>query len=167
MQDLDFRKQTILRAIVVEYVRHAEPVASDAITHKYDLGVRSATIRSEMAEMSDLGLLEQPHTSAGRIPSDSGYRYFVYRLIINGGVAEPARKTVQNAAEGDALHEMLRETARSLSRITQLLSVAATVKERDTTVKTAVLSALDPSRALLVIVLSNGHIENRMLEVPP
>jgi heat-inducible transcriptional repressor len=77
MHELDPRKQRLLRAIVVEYVTMAEPVASDMLVQKYDLGVKSATVRNELAEMSELGLLEQPHTSAGRIPSDSGYRFYV------------------------------------------------------------------------------------------
>ncbi|HZH97405.1 MAG TPA: hypothetical protein VEX38_00420, partial [Fimbriimonadaceae bacterium] len=82
MAELDPRKQSILRAVVFEYVDAAEPVGSELLTQKYDLGVKSATIRNELADLSDLGYLEQPHTSAGRIPSDQGYRYYVDRLII-------------------------------------------------------------------------------------
>lgn len=166
MAELDPRKQLILRAIVVEYVGLAEPIASDALIQKYELGVRSATIRNEMAEMSELGFLEQPHTSAGRIPSDKGYRYYVDRLIEDASLDAQDKKAVKGAAESDHLHDMLRATARSLSRLTQLLSVAATVRERDTVIKTAVISALDSRRVIFVFVLSNGHVENRMLEVP-
>lgn len=167
MAKLDPRKETILRAVVIEYVGHAEPVGSEALAQRYELGVRAATIRHELAELTDFGLLEQPHTSAGRIPSDSGYRYFVDQLIVTDSLEVQHKKSVQNAVGGgDALNDLLRETARSLSRLTQLLSVAATSKEQATTVKTAILSALDPARALLVLVLSNGHVENKMIELP-
>lgn len=167
MAELDPRKETILRAIIIEYVGSAEPIGSESLLQKYELGVRSATIRNEMAEMSDLGYLEQPHTSAGRIPSDRGYRYFVDRLITDRTVREPARQQVtQVTSDGEALHELLRDTARLLSRITHLLAVAATVREHKVTVRTAVVSALGPQQALLVVALSNGHVENRMIECP-
>jgi heat-inducible transcriptional repressor len=167
MADLDPRKQTILRAIIVEYVRSAEPVASELIAGKYDLGVKSATVRNEMAELLELGFLKQPHTSAGRIPSDLGYRYFVDRLIVEREPDETAKQQVKGAAhEGEALQALLRDVTRTLSRTTQLLSVATTFRDHDVTVRNSVVSALGPSQALLVLVLSNGHVENRMVEVP-
>ena len=167
MADLDSRKQSILRAIIVEYVEAAEPVGSEALVHKYDLGVKSATVRNEMAEMLDLGYLEQPHTSAGRIPSDLGYRYYVDRLIVERPLTESATARVQSAStQSDALHTVLRDTVRALSRVTQLLGVATTVRDIEVSVRTAVLSALGPRQALLVLVLSNGHVENRMIEMP-
>lgn len=167
MAKLDPRKETVLRAVVIEYVGNAEPVGSEALARRYELGVRSATIRHELSELTDIGLLEQPHTSAGRIPSDSGYRYFVDRLIVSDKLEEQHKKSVKDAVgEGDALNELLRDTARAMSRLTHLLSVATTSKEQKTTVKTAILSALDPARALLVFVLSNGHVENKMIELP-
>lgn len=167
MAELDPRKETILRAIIIEYVGSAEPIGSEALLQKYELGVRSATVRNEMAEMSDLGYLEQPHTSAGRIPSDMGYRYYVDRLISDRTVRDPARQQVKQAtSEGDALQELLRDTARILSRITRLLTVATTLRDHQLSVRTAVVSALGPQQALMVVVLSNGHVENRMIECP-
>lgn len=167
MAALDPRKETILRAIIIEYVGSAEPVGSESLLQKYELGVRSATVRNEMAEMSDLGYLEQPHTSAGRIPSDLGYRYYVDRLITDHTVRDPAKQQVTAAtSDGDALQELLRDTARILSRITRLLAVATTVRDQQLNVRTAVISALSPQQALMVLVLSNGHVENRMIECP-
>jgi len=157
MPELDSRKQTILQAIIIEYVTAAEPIGSEALVQKYQLGVKSATVRNEMAEMSDLGFLEQPHTSAGRIPSDLGYRYYVDHLIVMRDVEEAAKHRVKNAvAEGDALQSLLRDTIRALSRVTHLLGAATTVRESQVTVLNAVVSALGPSKALLVLVLSNG-----------
>ena len=168
MSDLDPRKQTILHAIIVEYVMTAEPVGSEALVAKYPLGVRSATVRNEMAEMLDLGYLNQPHTSAGRIPSDRGYRYYVDRLVIASELEESVKARVRSAAgEGEALMLVLRDTAKALSQLSQLLGVATTVREMEVTVKMAVLSALGPTQALFVLALSNGHIENRMVECPP
>lgn len=167
MPDLDARKQSILHAVIVEYVRGAEPVGSELLVQRYQLGVKSATVRNELAEMSDLGFLEQPHTSAGRIPSDMGYRYYVDRLIVPKGPEQETRQQVKDVTEeGDALHATLRDTARVLSRLTHLLTVAATVRNQDVSIRNAVVSALGPKQALLVLVLSNGHIENRMLECP-
>jgi heat-inducible transcriptional repressor len=167
MPDLDARKQSILHAVIVEYVRGAEPVGSELLVQKYELGVKSATVRNELAEMSDLGFLEQPHTSAGRIPSDMGYRYYVDRLIVPKEPEQGTRQQVKDVTEeGDALHATLRDTARVLSRLTHLLTVAVTVKNQDVSIRNAVVSALGPKQALLVLVLSNGHIENRMLECP-
>ena len=167
MNDLDARKQSILHAVIVEYIRGAEPVGSELLVQKYTFGVKSATIRNELAEMSDLGFLEQPHTSAGRIPSDLGYRYYVDRLIVPRPPDVDTKQQVKGVAdEGDALQATLRDTAKVLSRLTHLLTVAATVRNQDVSIRNAVVSALGPKQALLVLVLSNGHIENRMLECP-
>jgi heat-inducible transcriptional repressor len=167
MHELDPRKQRLLRAIVVEYVTMAEPVASDMLVQKYDLGVKSATVRNELAEMSELGLLEQPHTSAGRIPSDSGYRFYVDRLIVEKTLEEGQQKVLRDATEDtDALQDLLRDTIKVLSRATNQLGVATTTKDSNITVRTALISALSPTQALLVVALSNGHIENRMIECP-
>lgn len=167
MAELDARKQSILHAVIVEYVTGAEPVGSELLVQKYALGVKSATVRNELSEMSDMGFLEQPHTSAGRIPSDLGYRYYVDHLIVPKEPEQHSKLMVKEVAdEGDALQAMLRDTARVLSRLTHLLTVAATVKNQDVAVRNAVVSALGPKQALLVLVLSNGHIENRMLDCP-
>lgn len=167
MDRLSNRKEHILRAVIVEYVSAAEPVASDLLAEKYSLGVKSATIRSELAEISGLGLLEQPHTSAGRIPSDQGYRYFVDRLIIDAPLdKERKQKVKETTDEEETLQELLKHTTRTLSRLTHLLTAAVTVRESKLTVKNAILTVLGPSRGLLVMVMSNGLVENRVLEIP-
>src|SRR5436853_5532093 len=102
-----------------------EPVGSELLVQKYAFGVKAATIRNELAEMSDLGFLEQPHTSAGRVPSDLGYRYYVDRLIVPREPGQNAKQQVQGVAgEGDALQATLQDTARVLSGLTHLLTVA-------------------------------------------
>ena len=140
--ELDSRKQSILQAVILEYVFSAEPVGSELLVQKYHLGVKSATVRHELAEMSELGFLEQPHTSAGRIPSDLGYRYYVDRLVIPGSLEESWRNRLQSTTDtGDALQNVLRDTALALSRLTNLLTVASTYRDREVVVKSALISA--------------------------
>lgn len=167
MADLDPRKQTILRAVVFEYVSSAEPVGSELLAQKYSLGVKSATVRNELADLAEQGYLDQPHTSAGRIPSDLGYRYFVDRLIVRQDPAPDSKQKVRTASEeGEVLLSMLRETTRALSRLTHLLTAATVIRDATVTVRNAIISALSPHQSMLVLVLSNGHVENRMIEVP-
>ncbi|CAN5537161.1 heat-inducible transcriptional repressor HrcA [soil metagenome] len=166
MDRLDERKQAILHAVVVEYVDTAEPVASEQLVQRYPLGVKSATVRNALAELSDLGFLQQPHTSAGRIPSDLGYRFFVDRLISLEEVSEGVRRSLPTTSTGETLQILLRDTARALSRMSGLLGVATTVRDADVSVRTAILSALGPRQALFVLALSDGRVENRMLECP-
>lgn len=167
MQEIDPRKRIILQALVLEYVEGAEPVASELLVHKYDLGVKSATVRNELADLTELGLLEQPHTSAGRIPSDLGYRYYVDRIYIGKQPDTNTSKRVTSASQdGEALHSVLRDTTRSLSKLTHLMAVATMSRNAGVQVKTALVSAIGPAQALLVVVLSNGHVENRVLECP-
>jgi heat-inducible transcriptional repressor len=167
MSELDARKQTILRAVIFEYVAGAEPVGSELIVQKHPLGVRSATVRNELAEMSEMGYLEQPHTSAGRIPSDLGYRYFVDRLIVEREIDAASKQKLKGAAEeGDVLQALLRETTGLLSRLTRLLAAAAIARDRGVKVRSAIVSAIGPHQALFVLMLSNGQAETRMVECP-
>lgn len=167
MENLEPRKQLILRAVILEYVAGAEPVASELLTVKYDLGVRSATVRNELSEMSDMGLLEQPHTSAGRIPSDRGYRYFIDHLMVAHEPNVQAKKRVSGEIEeGEALNLLLRQTTRALSRMTRALSVATTVKGANLSARSVVVSAFGPQQALIVLGLSNGDVHSRILKCP-
>ena len=167
MEELDSRRETILRAVVVEYVTTAEPVGSNTLAAKYPFGVGPATVRSILSELAERGLLEQPHTSAGRIPSDRGYRYYVDRLGAPKPLADAAQSAVAGATDrAQALEETLRETLRALSRLTHGLAVATTRRDADLLVRTAIVSALGPNQALLVLALGNGHVENRMIECP-
>lgn len=167
MPELDERKQRILRAMIVEYISAAEPVGSELLATKYEFGVRSATIRNELAELAEKGFLEQPHTSAGRIPSDTGYRYYVDHMIVKSAPDQNVRHRLLGASEeGEALKELLQGTTKVLSRLTQLLSAATIVPASNIRVRNAIVTALGPERLLLVVVLSNGHVENRLLECP-
>lgn len=165
--ELSARKAQILRAVILEYVEAAEPVASDLLASKYELGVKSATIRHELAEIADLGYLEQPHTSAGRIPSDVGYRFYVDHLMDPRTATTEEKTQVRSAQHDDeTLREILVETTKVLSRLTNLFAAAATVKDSMVPVKHVVVTALGPERGMLVMVFGNGHVENKILELP-
>ncbi len=167
MEPLDQRKRIILRAVILEYVADGEPVGSELISQKYDLGVKSATVRHELAEMSELGYLEQPHTSAGRIPSDGGYRYYVDNMVETKEPDGTQRQRVTEAAHrSEVLRNILHETTKTLSRMTHQLAAATTSGNVHLRVRNAVLTALGPQRAMLVLVFSNGNVENRMVDVP-
>jgi heat-inducible transcriptional repressor len=130
--------------------------------------VRSATVRNELAEMSEMGYLDQPHTSAGRIPSDQGYRYFVDHMFI---FESPDSRTQNQVAatvhQGEVLQVLLTETTAMLSRISRLMSAAVTVSDQKLLARSAMVTALGPESALLVLVLGNGHVQNRLLSCPP
>lgn len=167
MESLDQRKRIILRAVILEYVAEGEPVGSELIAQKYELGVRSATVRNELAEMSELGYLEQPHTSAGRIPSDGGYRYYVDHIIEDQTLDPTQKQKVSHATHrSEILRNILQDTTKTLSRMTHQLAAATTVGNVQVRVRNAIVTALGPQRAMLVLVLSNGDVENRMVEGP-
>lgn len=155
------RQETILRAIVFEYVSTAEPVGSETIAAKYPLGVKSATVRNEMGEMLERGLIEQPHASAGRIPSDIGYRYYVDRLR-----PEVATDRLARGEAGEFLDTLLRDALGALARTARLLAVASTVSDPGIVCRTVAVTALGPAQALVVLALSNGHVETRSVACP-
>lgn len=167
MSSLSERQQNILKAVVIEYIIAAEPISSDFITQNYALGVRSATVRNELAEITELGLLEQPHTSAGRIPSDQGYRFYVDHMIGQKRIPlEDRQKIEKSLNEEETTRELVAESIKALSRASRLLTAAITVRDSHVQIRHVVVTALGPDRALLVIVLANGHTENRIIECP-
>lgn len=164
MDELTERKQRILRAVVLEYVQSAEPVGSSLLVERYQFGVGPATVRHELSEMSDRGYLDQPHTSAGRIPSDVGYRYFVNRLAepeIDSSVARRVRDLSKNEAD---LEGLLLETCKVLSRLTQYVAIAATFSERTARIMSIEFAGITRERLLMTVVFSNGMIENKILD---
>lgn len=165
--DLDPRKQLILRAVVHDHVATAEPVGSETLVLRYPLGVKPATVRNELAEMSDMGYLYQPHTSAGRVPSTVGYRYFVDRLMQCSPIADSVRERLRQIPEkhGELVH-LLGETCRMLAQLTRYTSMAMTLSDPGLTIRQIVLSPISSTRLLLVLVFSSGHVENRLFDAP-
>lgn len=129
---MDERKQKILRAIIQDYIATAEPVGSRTISRKFDLGVSPATIRNEMADLEDMGFIEQPHTSAGRVPSDSGYRYYVDYLLEPLSLTTEDKDRINHEISGriNEVEEVIEYTGKLISQITSLTSLVLGPKRK-------------------------------------
>lgn len=165
---LDDRKALVLRAVVSHYVRTGEPVGSKTLVEAYRLRVSTATVRNDMMALEEAGFLYQPHTSAGRIPTDAGYRYFVdawaadFRLPAND--AQQVR-TFFGEPRWE-LEDSLRQTATLLSNLTQHAAVVFAPALDRSTVRHVELVKLAAGRAMVVLVTDTGRVENHMLPLP-
>jgi heat-inducible transcriptional repressor len=159
---LDERKKKILGAVVRDYVDTVRPVGSEDLAARHAWGVKSATIRNELAELSDLGYLRQPHTSAGRIPSDRGYRFYVDHLMVAHEVVRESSAPAKNNVSLE-LDFLLRQTCALLTRMTSYTSVATPPRPADTDVNQIVLSPVGEDRLILVLLLSTGQVVNHLV----
>jgi heat-inducible transcriptional repressor len=163
---LDDRKAAILRAVVREYIETAQPVGSAHVSRS-GLGVSPATVRNEMALLEREGYLTQPHTSAGRVPTDKGYRFFVDQLTTPGALPPVQRQQVREffaRAHGE-IEQMLHATSRLLSNLTDYAAVIVAPALEGAVVRSVQLVGLTPRVVLGVAVLSNGSVEKRTLEL--
>jgi heat-inducible transcriptional repressor len=170
MAGLNDRKQKILHAVVTDYIQSAEPIGSRTISRRYQMDLSAATIRNEMADLEELGFLMQPHTSAGRIPSQQGYRFYVDALM---GAEELTPqdesylsgfyKQLQKIREID---QIIQHTAKALSVITRYTSLVLGPQFRQGTFKQMRLVALDDERALVVLITDTGYIKNKVIDLP-
>jgi heat-inducible transcriptional repressor len=165
---LDDRKAAILRAVVEEYIQTAQPVGSAAVSRIPGMSVSSATVRNEMGVLEREGYLTQPHTSAGRIPTDKGYRFFVDSLTPTGRL-DPGQsqqiRTFFARAHGE-LEQMLGDTSRFLSGLTDYAAVVVRQSTDPARIRSIQLVGLAPRVALVVVVLASGAIEKRALDLP-
>jgi len=165
---LDDRKAAILRAIVAEYIDTAQPVGSGHLARSAGMEVSPATIRNEMAALERDGYLVQPHTSAGRVPTEKGYRFFVDTMAAPGELGPAQRHQVKQffaQAHGEIEH-MLTETSHLLSKLTDHTAVVVAPPHHDrATVRSVQLVALSSRVVLLVLVLSDGAVHKRTLEL--
>ena len=159
------RRAAVLRAIVEEYVQTAQPVASQSIAQSRSLGVSSATVRNDMTQLERDGYIVQPHTSAGRIPTDQGYRYFVDHFTKAGSLPATQRRAVADffASAHSALEDLLHETSLLLARLTSHAAVIVGPQFDAARVRSAQLVALQPELLLAIAVLSNGSIEKEVI----
>lgn len=166
---LDDRKSAILRAIVQQYIETAQPVGSTTVAARPDVAVSSATVRNEMTVLEREGFLAQPHTSAGRVPTEKGYRFFVDGLGGNDRISSPNVRAVRDffdSAHGE-LESMLRETTRLLSSLTHSAAVVVGDAPEVATVRSVQLVDLSPRTVLAVVVLSNGVVLKRTFDPGP
>jgi heat-inducible transcriptional repressor len=163
---MDHRKGQILQAIINDYVETASPIGSDWLVSHYDFGCKSATIRNEMAEMLDMGYLLQPHTSAGRIPSNLGYRYYVDCLMKPIVIEDEFLQSFRAFDESSvAAEELIQLTCKFLAYLTQYPSVAIFPSITEASVQRIFLSSASTHHILFVTLFQTGHIEHHLIEV--
>lgn len=165
MQSLTKRQETILALIVHEYIESAKPVGSKKLVKRYSLGISSATVRNEMASLSDAGVLRQPHTSAGRVPTETGYRYFVRRLLGETELSSDEKRMIshqfhQAPAEVD---EWVRLSASILAQLSRVASVVTTPRPERAILKHLELINTSGRQVLLVLILHGGDVRQQML----
>ncbi len=165
---MDQRKKMVLEAIIKSYIGTAEPVGSRLIARKYDLGVSPATVRNEMADLEEMGLIEQPHTSAGRIPSDIGYRYYVDCLMKDHELsyAETAFVKDRYSVKVEQIEEVLERTGKLLSNITDYVTLVTGPQAGGSYVKDVRLLLLTPGKALLMVVFQGGLVQHSTIDMP-
>ena len=165
--ELDKRKAYILATVVYEYIATAEPVGSNTLTQKYNLGVSSATIRNEMAELEALGYLDQPHTSAGRVPSDAGYRTYVDQLMTPERLPMPERRRIQDELREASreLDDVIETTTRLLGRLSNNLAFVVTPPAEAHAFRHVQMIWLSSRTGVAVVMTSMGSAAQSMFEL--
>lgn len=165
---LDERKRKILESIVKDYVETAEPVGSRAVVKKYALNISSATVRNEMADLEDMGYLEQPHTSSGRIPSESGFRYYVDYIMEKQELSEQDIDLLADLMEDNAaeLNEFIGRVGYFLSQVTNYASFVVVPSVKFNEFRSIQLIPLEKDKALILLITDTGMIIHRKIEIP-
>jgi heat-inducible transcriptional repressor len=164
---METRQLDILRAIVEEYVATEEPVGSKAISQRHGLGISPATIRNEMSVLEDAGFITQPHTSAGRIPTDKGYRLFVDKIATVKPLSNAERRAIETFLEGaNDLDDIVMRTVRLLAQFTKQVAVVQYPSITKSRVRHIELVLLTPTRLMMVLITNTGRVEQRVLELP-
>ena len=166
--ELTERKKKVLRSVVDLYIRTAEPVGSKAITELPDMNYSSATIRNEMADLTTMGYLEQPHTSAGRIPSAAGYRLYVDELMMDYRLTMDETKSINTAIEEkmQRVDRMVEKVAKLVSQATDLPAISLASRHGGATVKRFDLILAGAGSIILVLMLSNDDVVNKLIKLP-
>ena len=166
--ELTERKKKVLRSVVDLYIRTAEPVGSKAITELPDMKYSSATIRNEMADLTAMGYLEQPHTSAGRIPSAAGYRLYVDELMADYRLSMDETKSINLAIEEkmQRVDKMMENVAKLVSQATDLPAISVASRHGGATVKRFDLILAGQNSVILVVMLSSDEVVNKLIKLP-
>jgi len=166
--ELTERRKKVLRSVVDLYIRTAEPVGSKAITALPDMKYSSATIRNEMAALTDMGYLEQPHTSAGRIPSAAGYRLYVDELMMDYRLSIDETKSISTAIEEkmQQVDKMVEKVARLVSQATNLPAISAASRSASAVVKRFEMIYAGAGSFILVLMLPNDQVVNKLVRLP-
>jgi heat-inducible transcriptional repressor len=162
---LDKRKQKILKAVVFRYIMTGTPVGSKALAESLNLGLSAATIRNELSKLEDMGYLYQPHVSAGRVPTDLGYRFYVDSLAGRTRLGKEEREAILAlfSSKTQELERLLKETTFLLSRLTSAAALVIAPRLERTTIKHVDLVRLNEDHVLLVIITNTGRVEKKTL----
>ncbi len=161
------RKLAVLRAIVEDYVATEEPVGSRALVERHGLGVSPATVRNDMAALEDEGFIHQPHTSAGRVPTDKGYRLFVDRLSSVKPMSAAEKRAIATLLDSAVdLDDVVQRSVRLLSSLTHQVAIVQYPTLSRSTVRHIELVQITPTRVMLILILSTGRVEQRLVETP-
>ena len=165
--DLSERKRKILEAIIEDYIVSAEPIGSRTISKNTDMGLSSATIRNEMSDLEEMGYLVSPHTSAGRIPTDAGYRFYVNELMHQYSIANEDIMRLRRFFTAGILQldKLIRQAGNIVSQLTSYTTIAVTPELNKSFIKRFELVPIDKNSALLVLVTSEGIIKNQLIAV--
>ena len=164
---LDDRKLEVLRAIVEDYVATQEPVGSKALVERHQLGVSPATVRNDMAVLEEEGYIRQPHTSAGRVPTDLGYRLFVDRLSRVKPLSPAERRAIERFLVGAVdLDDVVHRTVRLLAQLTRQVAVVQYPSLARSPVRHLELVPISTTRVMLVMIADTGRVEQRLVELP-
>lgn len=162
----DDRKLDVLRAIVEDYVATQEPVGSRALVERHNLGVSPATIRNDMAVLEEEGFIAQPHTSAGRIPTDKGYRLFVDKLATVKSLSAAERRAIETFLTGAVdVDDVVQRSVRVLAQLTNQIAIVQYPSLTRSTVRHIEIVPLETARVLLVVITSSGRVEQRIIEL--
>ena len=163
----DERRLEVLRAIVQDYVSTNDPVGSKALAERHDLGVSPATIRNDMAVLEEQGYITQPHTSAGRVPTDKGYRLFVDKLSAVKPLSVAERRAIERFLDGAVdLHDVLSRSVRLLAQLTRQVAVVQYPTLSRSAVRHLEVVQLSAARLMLVLITDTGRVEQRVVEAP-
>lgn len=164
---LSDRRKLVLKALIEEYISCASPIGSRRLVERYNLGISSATVRSELSLLEEMGLLAQPHTSAGRVPTDYGYRAFVDDLLAKEDFldADDAALNEARDAAGD-LDDLMDKTSQALARLTDCLTVLLPPRCLTVEIRMVNLVRLSERRLLVVVVADDGQVYDRQIEPP-
>ncbi len=165
VDDIDARSREVFRRLVETYLETGEPVGSRTLSHDRSINVSAATIRNVMADLTEIGLLHAPHVSAGRLPTELGLRLFVDSLMQVGELSNSERRAIEAEASGDDIADLLENAALQLSGLTNSASLIVTQKQ-EAPLRQIEFVGTSPGKALVVMVLEDGRVENRIISLP-
>jgi heat-inducible transcriptional repressor len=158
---LTARQEQVLRTVIEEYIALGAPVGSRHLSESYEFGAAPSTIRCDLADLEDMGMLAHPHTSAGRVPTDAGYRHYVDVVVAERGEGAPALR-LERARAASEIDDALRETAEALSRVTELLAVVSAPAVTTSTLRHIEILSLQPRLVMVVIITTSGQVTKRV-----